>query len=92
MSRKLTSVFVGLAFGSLLVEPAQPASWMHETINSERLVNSPEVSAAYGVTINNSGTLYLYTEHIAVAYYSADRKSTRLNSSHIPLSRMPSSA
>ena len=25
-------------------------------------------------------------------YYDADRKSTRLNSSHIPLSRMPSSA
>ena len=28
----------------------------------------------------------------AVGYLSRDRKSTRLNSSHIPLSRMPSSA
>ena len=28
----------------------------------------------------------------SVADLSADRKSTRLNSSHIPLSRMPSSA
>ena len=27
-----------------------------------------------------------------VRYYLVDRKSTRLNSSHIPLSRMPSSA
>ena len=30
----------------------------------------------------------LFLEH----YVSIDRKSTRLNSSHIPLSRMPSSA
>ena len=29
---------------------------------------------------------------LGVACYSRDRKSTRLNSSHIPLSRMPSSA
>ena len=28
----------------------------------------------------------------AVALFLLDRKSTRLNSSHIPLSRMPSSA
>ena len=31
-------------------------------------------------------------EGSGVATHSADRKSTRLNSSHIPLSRMPSSA
>ena len=35
--------------------------------------------------------LYLKSPGSAVAY-AADRKSTRLNSSHIPLSRMPSSA
>ena len=29
---------------------------------------------------------------LALALLGADRKSTRLNSSHIPLSRMPSSA
>ena len=29
---------------------------------------------------------------ISALYYGLDRKSTRLNSSHIPLSRMPSSA
>ena len=32
------------------------------------------------------------TKMIGVSNVSADRKSTRLNSSHIPLSRMPSSA
>ena len=30
--------------------------------------------------------------HQIQGYWSRDRKSTRLNSSHIPLSRMPSSA
>ena len=30
--------------------------------------------------------------HLATFHFVKDRKSTRLNSSHIPLSRMPSSA
>ena len=35
----------------------------------------------------------LYARHKGGVYrYMLDRKSTRLNSSHIPLSRMPSSA
>ena len=37
------------------------------------------------------GLLYLAT-YAKQQGYSVDRKSTRLNSSHIPLSRMPSSA
>ena len=32
------------------------------------------------------------TQLLPVFYLALDRKSTRLNSSHIPLSRMPSSA
>ena len=32
------------------------------------------------------------TQRVAILQYQLDRKSTRLNSSHIPLSRMPSSA
>ena len=39
---------------------------------------------------------YLRIEEVQLlrqnVYYDSDRKSTRLNSSHIPLSRMPSSA
>ena len=34
----------------------------------------------------------LWTSKYAIPYMKKDRKSTRLNSSHIPLSRMPSSA
>ena len=33
-----------------------------------------------------------HEDHIGAVPYLLDRKSTRLNSSHIPLSRMPSSA
>ena len=37
----------------------------------------------------NGGNLYTYVSNTTTPQ---DRKSTRLNSSHIPLSRMPSSA
>ena len=40
---------------------------------------------------NVQDAIRLLTEH-PQAQIIADRKSTRLNSSHIPLSRMPSSA
>ena len=42
-------------------------------------------------TANNNGELAQPTVYNGVMYV-VDRKSTRLNSSHIPLSRMPSSA
>ena len=38
------------------------------------------------------GTVCSYPKHCPVPGKESDRKSTRLNSSHIPLSRMPSSA
>ena len=40
------------------------------------------------------GTIYVFmgVRFISYLYEAIDRKSTRLNSSHIPLSRMPSSA
>ena len=40
-----------------------------------------------GITINTA-----HVEYETEKRHYADRKSTRLNSSHIPLSRMPSSA
>ena len=43
--------------------------------------------------INDNTTAYTTTNEVTGGGYTAgDRKSTRLNSSHIPLSRMPSSA
>ena len=58
------------------------------------------VPAIYGSTYGvNDGGLYLYNANESAGIYitpadniELDRKSTRLNSSHIPLSRMPSSA
>ena len=38
------------------------------------------------------GTISRYDEHPITQFYNEDRKSTRLNSSHIQKSRMPSSA
>ena len=39
-----------------------------------------------------AGLQRIVSTHNIPVYISKDRKSTRLNSSHIPLSRMPSSA
>ena len=41
---------------------------------------------------DSTGNFHLSLPVRAVTYAMLDRKSTRLNSSHIPLSRMPSSA
>ena len=70
-------VELGYAPNVLVVHPALPAKTTQEFIN---LVRSKPGEFTFGSA--GSGT----TTHLI------DRKSTRLNSSHIPLSRMPSSA
>ena len=68
-----------------------------------RIINEPTAAAlAYGMDKKQAGTIAVYdlgggTFDISVleigdGVFEVDRKSTRLNSSHIPLSRMPSSA
>ena len=45
------------------------------------------------ITLSQDATYHVRTKHINVAYhFIQDRKSTRLNSSHDVISRMPSSA
>ena len=48
-------------------------------------------AGAVGITISLSGTVAMFLG-IAAAGTALDRKSTRLNSSHTDISRMPSSA
>ena len=50
-------------------------------------VNRARLAAAWGVQ-----PVFLTQTHGTDVIWLEDRKSTRLNSSHIPLSRMPSSA
>ena len=42
--------------------------------------------------ITNTDPIFIYSKFSWRKIFIIDRKSTRLNSSHIPLSRMPSSA
>ena len=55
---------------------------MAVTIKGSGQVPVQVVQATYSTEVSSSSGSYVTT----------DRKSTRLNSSHIPLSRMPSSA
>ena len=71
------------------------AGYITESYNPLKVPNAPtlgtvtpasgQVTAAFTAPSNVGGGAI--TSYIAI-----DRKSTRLNSSHIPLSRMPSSA
>ena len=57
------------------------------------LIKSRIEGLANDANIRNQGTVISVTDGIVRIHgLSEDRKSTRLNSSHIPLSRMPSSA
>ena len=55
-----------------------------------QLLNKNRDEALYASDLNALGLIH-ESIHYVISLYK-DRKSTRLNSSHIPLSRMPSSA
>ena len=63
-------------------------------INSNELTDIIILVIRYfgGVKLGTSGLIGAYKTAAADAIRNADRKSTRLNSSHIATSRMPSSA
>ena len=74
--------------------PGEPAAWAHLATRYGRLPLSRSLAPA--IRIAREGfPLYARLQNairVKQARLAADRKSTRLNSSHIPLSRMPSSA
>ena len=88
----------------LSYNPANPGQ--RQWISQNAIVGTIGISAYAQANSASANTLYIYgvdawqnTQLIAINTFAAsaynqakDRKSTRLNSSHIPLSRMPSSA
>ena len=67
---------------------------IYDRIRNDR--NSPTVGLQFRALLNSPDVASHLTSMGAVLRFKSampeDRKSTRLNSSHIPLSRMPSSA
>ena len=53
---------------------------------------SPDLIYVHSSAIVDNKQSYIDSMRTGTVIYKTDRKSTRLNSSHIPLSRMPSSA
>mgnify|MGYP003348614230 CR=1 FL=1 len=63
------------------------------TVETELSRLPPGYQAHYGrLYTSTPGHPFAPSRDEDIDYQSKDRKSTRLNSSHIPLSRMPSSA
>src|ERR1051326_7546162 len=91
----------GLQFGQRLLQANRMAARLLDKWFNERFAPGIEHSAtktaaeSRNASETNSGDFDGFTiEHVHACLIEnfADRKSTRLNSSHIPLSRMPSSA
>ena len=77
ISRGLTRLEVLLVFSVILLNAAILLPFMQQAREAARRSECKRNLNQIGLAISN---------------YVEDRKSTRLNSSHIPLSRMPSSA
>ena len=66
--------------------PDEKVDYIYSSHCLEHLPDWVEALDYWASKLKSGGALFLYLPHYK------DRKSTRLNSSHIPLSRMPSSA
>ena len=64
-----------------------------QTRRNGRIIRHRRVrKKVHGTAARPRLAVYRSTKHLTLQVIDEDRKSTRLNSSHIPLSRMPSSA
>ena len=61
-------------------------------LNADKALIYPNPKTGKVEVIDLFGNVHIYEPGRLIIGEKADRKSTRLNSSHIPLSRMPSSA
>ena len=84
---------IGVLVGSALI-PYLDRRNVHSTRPSDRKLEVTLFSIlwALGLTMTFIGIFFRGPGYSFILPWSTDRKSTRLNSSHIPLSRMPSSA
>ena len=77
-----SSIIIGFLFLSLLVKYKIMFVELWKKIDRKKDMES----------LPGKGSLYFLIGSFLAFLLFSDRKSTRLNSSHIPLSRMPSSA
>ena len=80
MSMSFTSLVGRLGFG-----------WLADYVDKRRVLAIAYLMLGLGILLL-AQVSSLWQVVLFLAVFSPDRKSTRLNSSHIPLSRMPSSA
>ena len=81
VSRRFINYMLGTSFGAILISISYPVIKFLVPPKVAQSSQSTVVAGTASELKPNSGWVF-----------PLDRKSTRLNSSHIPLSRMPSSA
>ena len=102
--RGLRFSFLSNSINNYAAELSLEAAMLDWAVNASRIWDQYYIkqnntlgkkSVAYQISQNADAALfdkYTSLKTLLISRYSEDRKSTRLNSSHIPLSRMPSSA
>src|SRR6266850_542480 len=80
--------FAGLAFGSpaAMGSPAAPASTAKVQTGASQTANSPEATDLSARRRYRHHYRHVYRPYYRPYYYARDRKSTRLNSSHLVIS------
>ena len=84
-----------IVLASLLGFGLISSAWATETVNIHERVNNAQAPAHHVFLPGLTADHRLFDKQVAYfdgKYNIIDRKSTRLNSSHVALSRMPSSA
>ena len=82
-NQQFTGLFPRVVLGALLAPAAHAQNWPARPV---RMVVGFSIGGPVDITAR------MLAPKLSDLWGQPDRKSTRLNSSHIPLSRMPSSA
>ena len=91
-NRQNTTLNLNLDLSEYFSSPVSQRQRHYKVVRAIALKKQVRGKSSQKFGYKNNTVYALVRDAKAGGHYDGDRKSTRLNSSHIPLSRMPSSA